>query len=74
MTAAKATMSPPNPATRYNAEQQDFRKPLVVDPGLAEASKRIRIGMEEAVVLEDQLSGAEVPPDVRVSQCRARPW
>ncbi len=51
-----------------DAEQQDVRKPFVVYPGLAEARERIRIGMEDAVVLQDQLPGAKVPPDVWVSQ------
>ncbi len=49
-----------------DAEQQDFREPFVVYPGMGIASKRIRIGVEDAVVLQDQLSGAEMPPDVRV--------
>ncbi len=59
-------MSPPNPAARYRSEQQDLRQPLVVDPGLAEASERVGICMEDAMVLQGQLPGAEVPPDVRV--------
>ena len=38
----------------------------MINPGLAEAGKRIRIGVEQTVILENQLSGAEMPPDVRV--------
>ena len=67
MTAAKATIESAESRQPVDAEQQDFREPLVVYPGLAEASKRIRIGVEDAVVLQNQLSGAKVPPDVRVS-------
>ena len=44
----------------------------MVDPGLAEPGKRVRIGVEQAVILEDQLSGAEMPPDVRVGNTRGR--
>ena len=55
-----------------DAKHQDFGKPLMVYPGLAETSKRIRIGMEDAVVVDDQLSGAQVPPDVGVGHATNR--
>ena len=67
MTTAKAHNEPAESRHPIQSEQQNFREPLVVDPGLAEAGKRIRIGMEEVVILEDQLSGAKVPPDVGIA-------
>ena len=49
-----------------DAEKQHVREPLVVDPGLSETRERERVGMKEAVVLENQLSGAQMPPGIRV--------
>jgi hypothetical protein len=49
-----------------HGKHNDLRQPLVVDPGLTEAGERIRIRVEEGVILEHQLAGAKVPPCVGI--------
>ena len=66
MTAAEPTINPPNPSHAIQQEQQDFRKPFVVDPRLSETRERIRIGMKERCDSEHQLSGAQMPPDIGI--------
>ena len=44
----------------------------MVDPGLSEAGKRVWIGMEEAVILEDQLTRTQVPPYIRIGNTAGR--
>ena len=39
----------------------------MVDPGLAKSRERVRIGVKKRVVLDHELSGAQVPPHVGIS-------
>jgi hypothetical protein len=38
----------------------------VVDPGRAKSGERIRISVKECVVLDDELSGSQMPPHIRI--------
>ena len=46
--------------------ENDFRQPLVRDPGLSGTSERERIGVRDVPGLHDPLPGAQVPPEIGI--------
>ena len=39
----------------------------MIDPGLSESREGVRVSMENSMRLNDELSGAEMPPHIRIS-------
>ena len=44
----------------------------MVDPGLSELGKGIRIAVRDVVILEDELAGSQMPPDIRIGHAAGR--
>ena len=39
----------------------------MIDPGLSEPREGVRVSMENSMRLDDELSGAQMPPHIRIS-------
>jgi hypothetical protein len=44
----------------------------MIDPGLAKPGEGVRVGVKDCVRLDDKLSGAQMPPHVRISHTARR--
>ena len=44
----------------------------MIDPGLTKPRKGVRIGVKDCVCLDDKLSGAQMPPHIRIGHAARR--